>query len=600
MIIRTVPRRRLPPHIRWLDYRVLDPHVVVPGDIIALPFRGGHTAGVVLETNVTPEISEDRITTIAEVRTAGAIDPHTLQAFVQSALQFHVPLPAFLLAFMPEPPKRAFQQTADRALRPSTPARGAHILVRHRGGQDGLDHIARFIKEQAADGTTIVLVPDVTRGETVAATLTAAGLRVAFFHHQLNDGDAWRTWTSLHAGLATVLVTTRSGVCAPAPNLHAVVVDSEDDDDFVQRDAFPYVDSRVVAENRATQAGASLLLASETPRFVSAYRAHTQQWTTVVPEPTPVPVTTVHLRQEPQPLASMRLSGTLIDATHSALQSGFSVLCFLNRAVESRSVRCAECRKALACSTCTAVLAVRNKTLWCFRCQQESSWPDVCPHCHSPRLNERVPGIPRVATALAEQIGQPVHALVASDDLKPLPDGPVVILATETIWKNAAPLVAGKVFRVVAALEADMGLTQPHAQAAEEVWATLMRLRNWAERDSGQLILQVWNDEHPVFVSIRSGQPAAFLKTELTERAHFGYPPFGSRWRIFVPIAENARAEQMFTRLFPASDWYPEDATPTRRAVLQHRPFSLKLPATRSPDFSSLPPTWIIEPDPMR
>ncbi len=599
-IVRAVPALRLPPRIGWLDYACPDDAAVAPGDVVWVPFRRRQVAALLLEEARTSAVPTVKLAVLPEaLRPLSRLEAPTLQAFRETAALFHAPLPWLLASTLPTVPRRALP--LPESLRSAELGAGSTgALVRHRG--DVVERYLDVIRETgAAARQTLIVVPDILRGTDLWEAFSRARLCVAFCHHELAAGARWKAWNALARQEADALIVTKSGVFAPAPLLGQVIVDGEDDADHVQRDAFPYLDARDAAERRARLSRAALLLASETPRFATAWRARESRWESTAPPPAPPETRLVPLRQEPMGFRRSLLSGALLDAAREAGQSGKNVVALLNRTANARSVSCADCGLVLRCPTCGLAQAVRDGRLACGRCATRVAMPGSCPRCGGQRLTERGPGIDAVRTALARALPElPVHALTRDRDV-PADDAPAVFLTTETLFKNARGILS-RPLGLVAALEADTGLRLPEYRAAEQAWALLERLANVARRAEAPLLLQAWEPDHPVLAAVQSGNPAALVAQELTDRKAYGYPPFAALWTLYPTSTADAAAATL-RRALPDADVFPIERAEGRRAVRGRPALRLRTAAAEQDvrrAFAALPPDWIVEPEPER
>lgn len=593
-ILRLAPALRLPPRFGWLDYGAPEDAPLTPGDIVRVPFRGRRVAALVLEETTTTDVPASRLTTLTEAPVVARLDPATLASIRYAASRFHATVPALLMALLPAVPARALSAEARPAAQ-----RGAYAggLLRHRG--DAADAYVTHIQETSrARRQTLIAVPDILRAEELAEALRSRGLCVSVCHHDLAAGARWKAWRSLADGTADVLVATKAGVLAPTPRLGLVIIDREDDPDHVQRDAAPYYDARLLLQRRAQEAGATLLFASETPRFATAWRAHEERWHMTAPPDDAPTVTLVPMRQETRALAAQALSGPFLDAARGAVQEGKNVIAFLNRAADARILRCEDCGALTRCATCHLTLAVHGDALRCARCGSASDIPMSCASCGGVRLSGRIPGVDAVVRALEKHLpGVPIVGLQRD---RALPDAatPTVIVATETIFKNARPLLLRPI-GLVAALDADGAMRRPDYRAAEYAWAELEQLANVARRHACPFLVQIWEEPHAALLAVQRGSPATLAATELADRKRFGYPPFTTAF-IVHPGATASDPERTLRAAFPDAELTPVERDDRRRAVKGRAAMTVR---TARPDdqiaaaLQTLPADWIIEPE---
>ncbi|TAK04663.1 hypothetical protein EPO33_01565 [Patescibacteria group bacterium] len=592
-ILRLAPALRLPPRFGWLDYGAPEDAPLGPGDIVRVPFRGRRVAALVLEGAATSNVPPARLTTLAETPVVARLDTVTLSSLRYAASRFHATVPALLTALLPAVPARATPaEVRPEALRSTF----SGALLRHRGDAV-VAYAARIQKTSRALQQTILAVPDILRAEELAEALRARDLSVSVCHHDLAAGARWKAWTSLAAGTADVLIATKAAVLAPAPRLGLVIIDAEDDPDHVQRDAAPYYDARLVLERRARDAGATLLFASETPRFATAWRAREEAWTVTAPVEKAPPMTLVPMRQESRALAAQALSGTFLDAARGAVQEGKNVIAFLNRAADARILRCEDCGALSRCATCGLALALHDGTLRCARCGTTADVPASCASCGGIRLSGRIPGVDAVVRALQKQL--PGTRVVGLQRDRGLPDDsvPSIFVGTETLFKNARPLL-DRPLGLVAALDADGPMRRPDYRAAEHAWAELERLANAARRHGCPFLVQTWEAPHAALQAVQRGSPATLAATELADRKRFGYPPFRTSFIAHPGAAANP--ERLLRTAFPDAELAPVGRDDRRRAVKGRAATTVR---TALPDeavaaaLDTLPADWIIEPE---
>lgn len=591
--LRLAPALRLPPRFGWLDYGAPEDAPLTPGDIVRVPFRGRRVVALVLEETRTSAVPSSRLTALSEVPVVARLDPATLASLRHAASRFHSTIPSLLTALLPAVPARATLPEGRPAAQRGT--FGASLL-RHRG--DAVPAYAERIAETSrALRQSLLAVPDILRAEELAEDLRSRGLCVTLCHHELAAGARWKAWTSLANGTADVLITTKAAVLAPAPRLGLVIIDAEDDPDHVQRDAAPYYDVRLLLEYRARAAGAALVFASETPRFATAWRAREERWQMATPPDAPPAVTIVPLRQEARTLAAQALSGAFLDAARGAVQEGKNVIAFLNRAADARILRCEDCGALSRCAACGMALAVRDGTLHCTRCGTATDVPASCASCGGIRLSGRIPGVDAVVRALQQELSG--IRVIALQRERGLPDDaqPTVFVATDTLFKNARP-VLDRPTGLVAALDADGAMRRPDYRAAEHAWAELERLANAARRHGCPLLVQAWEEPHAALQAVLRGSPAGLAAAELADRKRFGYPPFRTAFVVHPASADDP--ERLLRTALPDAQLAPAAHGERRRAVRGRMAYEVRTAVgddALCAALDALPPDWIVEPE---
>jgi primosomal protein N' (replication factor Y) len=100
-------------------------------------------------------------------------------------------------------------------------------------------------------------------------------------------------------------------------------------------------------------------------------------------------------------------------------------------------------------------------------------------------------------------------------------------------------------------VSADIALNLPDERAAERTYQLLTQAVGRAGRGErpGLAIIQTYQPEHPVIVSVRDRDAAGFYAAELDLRRRFGSPPFGRLVKLTVALPDKAAAEQEAVRM---------------------------------------------------
>ena len=96
--------------------------------------------------------------------------------------------------------------------------------------------------------------------------------RSPFLHSGLPLSERYDEWKRIRAGLARVVVGTRSAVFAPVQDLGLLIIDEEQDAAY-RSEQSPRYHARDVAKYRAAQTNALLVLGSATPSVETYYGA---------------------------------------------------------------------------------------------------------------------------------------------------------------------------------------------------------------------------------------------------------------------------------------------------------------------------------------
>ncbi len=400
------------------------------------------------------------------------------------------------------------------------------------------------------------------------------GDRVAILHSAFHDAERAEQWRRIRAGIATVVVGTRSGVFAPVQNLGLVVIDEEHDQSYKQQET-PRYNGRDVAIVRARGAGAVVVLGSATPSLESRYNAERGKYTLLeLPErieQRPMPdVEVIDMRQEfleTRKLATF--SRRLVDTITERLEKGEQTMLLLNRRGFSSFVACRACGERMECVNCAVTLTYhrRDRRMLCHYCNYAQKVPSVCPKCgseylqlHRYRLGESGRGAAsrfpdaRIARMDRDTVSGKRHF---ESILHGFRDGDFdILVGTQMIAKgHDIPNVT-----LVGVVSADVGLGLPDFRAAERTFQLLTQAAGRAGRGNlpGIVLIQTINPEHYAIRFASEQNYDGFYEKEIQFRKLMRYPPFAALANVLVRSQKQEEALAMSTELGRMLDPAPE------------------------------------------
>ncbi|MCW3014045.1 MAG: primosomal protein, partial [Solirubrobacterales bacterium] len=248
-------------------------------------------------------------------------------------------------------------------------APGERLLLHGVTGSGKTEVYLRAAEDALAHGrSVIVLVPEIgLTPQIVARFAERFGDTVAVLHSQLGAGERFDEWMRLQRGEARICVGPRSAVFAPLQDVGLVVVDEEHDSSY-KHEGDPRYDARGVAERRAAQAGAVLVVGSATPRPESIHAIPRLR----------LPARVDGLRMPPVRVVDMRTAThALHPDTHEALMASRKAIVLLNRRGWSNFLTCRTCGRAWECPQCdvTLVLHRDQSTVACHHCGHRERVP---------------------------------------------------------------------------------------------------------------------------------------------------------------------------------------------------------------------------------
>jgi primosomal protein N' (replication factor Y) len=209
----------------------------------------------------------------------------------------------------------------------------------------------------------------------------------------------------------------------------------------------------------------------------------------------------------------------------------------------------------MACPRCTAWLVEHRigGRLLCHHCGYNARPPETCPACGATDSFAACgPGVERLAEEVAALFPDVRARIAASDTItgpraaaelvKSIEDRAVdVIIGTQIVAKGYHfPMLT-----LVAAVDADLGLTGGDLRAAERTYQLLYQMAGRAGRADrpGRVLLQTFQPAHPVMRALVSGDREKFLAAETASRRDAGMPPFGRLAALVVSGPDEAAVD---------------------------------------------------------
>jgi primosomal protein N' (replication factor Y) len=414
-------------------------------------------------------------------------------------------------------------------------------------------------KALEAGGQVLVLLPEIALGSQWLARFRARfGATPGQWHSELAGGERRHTWRAVADGRMRVVVGARSALFLPFRDLRLIVVDEEHDASFKQEEGVIY-NARDMAVVRARIGDMPIVLASATPSLETVVNAESGRYRKLhLPDRhlgAPLPeIALIDMRQEKTP-AGRWLSPTLTEALTRTFAEKEQAMLFLNRRGYAPLTLCRRCGHRMACPRCTAWLVEHRigGRLLCHHCGYNARPPETCPACGATDSFAACgPGVERLAEEVAALFPDVRARIAASDTItgpraaaelvKSIEDRAVdVIIGTQIVAKGYHfPMLT-----LVAAVDADLGLTGGDLRAAERTYQLLYQMAGRAGRADrpGRVLLQTFQPAHPVMRALVSGDREKFLAAETASRRDAGMPPFGRLAALVVSGPDEAAVD---------------------------------------------------------
>lgn len=411
----------------------------------------------------------------------------------------------------------------------------------------------------------LTLVPEIA----LTAQLSQAfrerfGAGVALWHSQLSPPERYRQWLRIQRGDAPIVVGARSAIFAPLPNLGLIILDEEHESSYKQSTT-PAYHARTLAEARARESNAVLLLGSATPALETFYRAEQGALQRLeLPERVGgarLPETQL-IDQRGKPFQP--ISPTLLEALQQTLARGEQAILFLNRRGYAPLLLCRECGYTPMCARCSVALVYhRGATpfLLCHHCGHRETAPATCPRCNGLEIRPFGVGTQRIETALQQLLPEARTARLDRDAfarrgqyLQILADFRAGALNVLIGTQMAARGLDFPRVTLVGIISADTGLYLPDFRASERVFQLLTQVIGRAGRreQQGHALIQTYNPDHPAVQCALRQDYEAFYAQELETRREVDYPPFVRLVNLLCTDANPQAAEELLQRIADA------------------------------------------------
>lgn len=423
--------------------------------------------------------------------------------------------------------------------------------------------------------SALLLVPEIALTPAVAGQFYHRfGDQVAILHSAFSEVERAEQWRRIRAGLARVVVGTRSGVFAPVQNLGLIVVDEEHDASYKQAET-PRYNGRDVAIVRAQHANAVVVLGSATPSMETRYNAQKDKYTLIeLPErieKRPMPrVEMIDMRQEFLETRKQSVfSRRMLEAIQGRLESGEQTMLLLNRRGFSSFVACRSCGDRVECINCSVTLTFhrRDRRLLCHYCNFAQKVPSACPKCNSEHLNFLGTGSEKVEDELHREFPKARIARLDRDTVGGKRHFETILhgfrerdfdilVGTQMIAKgHDIPNVT-----LVGVISADVGLGMPDFRAAERTFQLLTQAAGRAGRGNlpGIVLIQTINPDHYAVRHASEQDYHGFYEKELQFRRLMRYPPFSALANVLVRSEKQEDALALSTQLGRLLDPPPE------------------------------------------
>ncbi|WP_291256092.1 primosomal protein N' [Fusobacterium sp.] len=383
---------------------------------------------------------------------------------------------------------------------------------------------------------------------------------IAILHSKLTQSERAKEWYNIYTGQKKIVLGVRSAIFAPVQNLGYIFLDEEHETTYKQ-DNNPRYNAKQVALKRAELEGAKLILGSATPSIESYYYAQMGIFKllelkkryneAVLPD-----IEIVDMKKE----ESLYFSKKLLDEIRKTLLKGEQVLLLLNRKGYSTYVQCKDCGHVEECDHCSIKYSYYSSqgVLKCNYCGKVRRYTGHCSKCGSKNLVHSGKGVERVEEEIKKYFDVGVIRVDSEmskdrdffekmyyDFLNKKYD---IMVGTQLISKGLHfPNVT-----LVGVVNADTILNFPDFRAGEKTFQLVVQVAGRAGRGEkkGKVIVQTYQEEHPVFEKVKNSDYEGFYESEIGNRELLEYPPFSKTINIGISSKYERYVEEFVKDLY--------------------------------------------------
>ncbi len=405
-----------------------------------------------------------------------------------------------------------------------------------------IDLIAQALK---SDVQVLYLLPEIALTTQIVSRLQKVfGNRMGIYHSRFSDNERVEVWKGVVEGRFQFVIGVRSAVFLPFDNLGLIIVDEEHENSYKQFDPAPRYNARDVAVMLGFMHKAKVLLGSATPSLESYYNAQSGQYGLVsmterygeasLPE-----FVIIDMKKErKQKTLKEEFSSVLLEAIRTNLKNGEQSILFQNRRGYAPWLQCEDCDWISECLNCDVTLTyhMREAELRCHYCGHRETIPRTCPHCGSARVKTMGYGTERIESQLELLVPE---ARIQRMDLDTTRSKNAYTDIIRNFEENKTDVLVGTQMvtkgldfdnvSMVGIFDVDRLINFPEFRATEKAFQLLTQVSGRAGRRAktrGRVLIQTSNPGHELLQWVIAGDYQTMYRSEIVERANFGYPPY--------------------------------------------------------------------------
>lgn len=414
----------------------------------------------------------------------------------------------------------------------------------------------------AAAKQILILIPEIgLTTQFVERFKRRLAARIVVLNSAVSDGERKQSWLLAKAGLADIVIGTRSAVFTPLPNLGLIIIDEEHDASYKQQDGLRY-HARNVALIRAQRAAVPIIMGSATPSLESLYNVEQGRYKllTLNQRATGASMPKIKLIDSRGPMANSGISTVLYQAIKTQLAADNQVLLFINRRGFAPVLMCHDCGWQATCSYCDARMIVhqRRNVLCCHHCGLIQRLVEKCPTCKTTDLKTYGAGTEQIEHTLQAYFPETPVLRIDRDSTQKVNAFADIV---DEIRQGGAKILVGTQMlakghdfhdvTLVGVLDADQGLFSADFRSTESLAQLIIQVTGRAGRGDkkGEVFIQTSQPQHEFWQDLIKHGYAFTAKKILAERKMMAMPPTGSLCVIRAEAQDESLAMQFLSNV---------------------------------------------------
>ncbi|MCX6782189.1 MAG: primosomal protein N' [Candidatus Magasanikbacteria bacterium] len=537
MIAEIVPITRLPLNLPFLDYTIPINFrgVIIPGQLVTIPFRKKTAFGIVLSLREESNIANAKLKEISSLVSTEPFISENLINFNREIADFYRASLGFVLksALLPLQKRKILKAAEALVKMPAqkiqTPQKPTFIAYNSK------EELAKNIEKICtSSGQRLILVPETYQiAQILELAAGATKDEPIIISGDMGEKEYFEKWLRVRNEADTLVIGTRKALWLPWINLSEIAVEDEGNSAYKSWDMAPRYHAREAAIMLAKYTGSKIFLMSAAPSVESYYFTQNKIYdgfTALKKISSPSPIF-CDVRSESKGGNKLPICEEIIARLKNLNSLAFILV---NRRGTAGTVLCRDCGLIFKCEQCGRPNAFYKKDnlISCHFCGIKRPLPLTCPSCNGANFHLCGIGTQGMAEAVKSIVKKDTDVIVIDSEntadlskLSEIKNG--VIIGTEYAW----PYIDWVKTETIILADAESSLISAEFKATEDLWQTIRRIQLKA-RTEAAFYIQTSTIDHPVFSGIY--EPAKFYETVLRERKLFGYPPYNYIIRLYL------------------------------------------------------------------